>query len=154
MEDLGLYFTDPAGDDLHTAATLGTKSIPLGVARNIGVGSKKLYIVGMVTVALTTGGKTQEIDLVTATDAALTQNLTTIKATIMQFPALAPIGNKQIAHIPEAALAAVKGAFLQEKLYLGIKSQSASGDPATGSYKVFLSLEPGAHNIYPTTNLV
>lgn len=155
MEDNSLYFTaTPGGDDLHTATTLGSKSIPLGVARNIAVGSHKLFIKGIVTVALTTGGKTQEIDLITATDAALTQNVTTIKASIIQFPALAGIGNTQYAAIPASTLAAATGAFLEENLYLGVESQSAAGDPATGSYKIFLTLEPGQRFIYPTTNIV
>lgn len=153
-QDQNLYFTAATGDDLHVATTKGSLSIPLGAARNIGIGSHKLYIEAIVKVALTTGGKTQEIDLIAADDAALTVNVVTIKASILSFAALAPIGNRQIAHIPEAQLSAASGAFLKESAFLGIVSQSASGDPGAGSYVALLTLEPGLTTKYATTSLV
>lgn len=146
MEDLSLYFTDPAGEDMHSGSpTLGSKSIPLGIARNIGVGSKKVFLKVIVTAALTTGGKTLGVDLITDSAAGLATSMVIVKAGLILIPALAAIGATFYAELPEADT---------YKAFLGIQTDGHSDPPGAGNIKAFLTLEPGVHRIYPTTSLV
>lgn len=156
MEDSSLYFTDPTlGDDV-TASAAGenaTKSIPLGAVRNIGIAAHKLFIEAMVVTALTGAGDSVDVDLVTSSDAAVTQNVVPIKNTILQIPAVSAAGFKVFQPFPESFFNSA--AFLQENLFLGVVfTARGSGNPGAGLVKVLLTLEPGEPHIYPTTSLV
>ena len=153
MEDVNLYFTAVTGEDLHAGApTKGSLSIPMGVARNIAVGPKKLFLCAVVTVALVGGGGTLEVDLIDADDATLTTNMRVVRDAFLQFPAASAIGDRMYAQIPEQLYD--DKTFLQEKLYLGVQVSADGSALSAGSLVIFLTTEPGVGHIYPTTNIV
>jgi hypothetical protein len=155
MEDVSLYFTAQTGDDVTQSASGEnfTQSIPLGIARNIAVGSKKLYLEAIVKEALVGAGDTVDIDLFTSSDSAGTQNVTVISQAIVSFPAASAAGSRLFAAVPEQIYNSTS--FLEENLYLCAMAYArGSGAPSQGLVTCLLTLEPGIPHIYPTNTLV
>ena len=154
-EDSNLFFTAQGGDDVtaNAAGELFTASIPLGVVRNIAVGSHKLYLQAIVMQALVGAGDSVDIDLLTATNQGITAGVVTVQQAIVSFPAASPVGTRLYAEVPESTYNSAT--FLQENLYLGAQSYArGSGAPSQGLIFCELTLEPGVPHIYPTTTLV
>lgn len=143
MEDRNLYFTDMDGEDCHTGSDsgkLGSKSIPLTEARNIGVGSKKAFVCVELTEALAGGGKTLDVDLVTADDEEMSVNLAAVKLTAIQFPAASAIDSRDYFEIPESF---AYQDFIDVRFYA-----RGSGAPTTGKARARITLEPGVRHLY------
>jgi len=156
MNDHNLYFTDQdAGDDV-TANGSGknfTKSIPLGVVRNISIGKGKLYIEAVVKTILAGAGDSVDIDLCVSTDEAGTANVAVIAQTILQFPAVSPAGVHLSALVPESSYNS--NVFLQEKAFLFARSYGrGSGASESGNIVCCLTLEPAHKHIYPSATSV
>jgi hypothetical protein len=155
MDDISLYFTAATGDDVTASASgeLFTQSIPLLSARNISIAKGKLYVVATVMQALVGGGDSVDLDLITTSDAALSQNLTVITQAIVSFPAASAVGTKLFALVPESTYNS--STFLAENLYLGLRAYArGSGAPSQGLIKACLSLEPAIKHIYASATQV
>ncbi|HVZ80308.1 MAG TPA: hypothetical protein VHE12_05825 [bacterium] len=147
MEDRNLYFTDMDGENVYSGSDSGvlcSQSIDLATARNIGVGSHKVFCVVEVTDALVGANDSLDIDFVTADNAALTSSLVVIKQTAIQFAAAAAEGTRDYFEVPES---------FNYKEFIGIRVYArGSGAPSAGAIRARLSLEPGVRHLYTSAS--
>jgi hypothetical protein len=106
--------------------------IDLTLARNIGVGTDKLYLIILCTTAMTDGGSDSTVTVTlrtsaTAASSALTNSINTI-STFTVFPALTKAGISMIQTLDPAA-------YLQ---YLDVYFTVANGNLTTGSFSAFI----------------
>ena len=126
--DNELIFTTSSGQPV-TAAAASTDYINVSEARDIGTG-QALYVVGIVTVAMTDAGSDSTLNVKLQTDDNTGFSSATDGQDLFTFPATSAIGTVKIARIQPDAL---------DEQYCRTYFTPANGDLTTGTFKVFIT---------------
>lgn len=110
-----------------TAAAASENIIDLGVARDIGVG-EELYVVGVVTTAMTDASSDSTLEVKLQTDDNSGFSSATDTQTLFTFPATSAVGTIYVARIQPA----------DYEQYLRAYYTPANGNLTTGSFDLFI----------------
>ncbi len=118
--------------------------VDLGVGRNIGAGTDKLYLVVQCTTAMTDGSSDSTLTAsvrtsATQASAALTGTITTI-TTLPAFPALSAVGTQVIGVLPPGTY----------NRYIDVYFTPSNGNLTTGSFTAFLASDVDLQYSYPS----
>ncbi len=121
--------------------------VDIGIARNIGVGTEKLYLVVACTTAMTDGGSDSTITPSLRTSATIAGALGTNPSlngtvntllTLPAFAAVSPAGTLLVAPLPPAT-------YLQ---YLDVYLTPGNGNLTTGSFSAFICSDVDLQTYY------
>lgn len=119
-----------------TATAASTDLIDLGTAnRDMGVGTPHLWLVSVVTTALTDAASNSTITVSLETDTAAAFGSATTAQTCGTFAALAAVGTTIIVPVQP---------FATDERFVRVMYTTANGDLTTGSFTTFLTTDP--HN--------
>lgn len=121
-----------------TAAAASTNTIDLGAARDIGVG-EELYVVGVVTTAMTDASSDSTLAVKLQTDDNSSFSSAADIQDLFTFPATSPVGTMKFARIQPAAF----------ERYLRGYYTPANGNLTTGSFDLFITKDIQKYQDYP-----
>lgn len=122
-----------------TPGVVSSNIIDLGAERRIGTG-KPLYVVAVCTVAMTSSGSNDALDVNLYSDTDSAFGSPTFRQKLFTFPAVSAIGTKLIA--------AINPDVLNER-YIGLYYLSQTTDALTaGTFTAFITSTPDAYRSY------
>jgi hypothetical protein len=135
--DKQLQFSDAQDVSSSTSGKLATNVIDLkGTGINLGAG-RPLYVVAIVTTALTGAGDTLDIDFVSDSVSSLDSSLS-VHGVLGTFAAQSAAGTKLVAPIPTQTL----------ERYVGLRYYARGAGDVTGNVSAFLTLDPDLFTAY------
>ena len=111
-----------------TATAVSQNVIPLSAARDMGVG-EELYVVTVVTTAMTDAGSDSTITVTLETDVLDAFGSPTVAQTLYTIPAVSAVGATFIARLQP---------FTTPEAHVRAKYTTANGDLTTGSFSTFI----------------
>lgn len=130
---------DEQAQHLTTGASTNLLDLGPGANRNLGVGNR-LYVVAVVTTAMTDSGSDSTMTLTLETDSAAAFSSATTAQTIGTFSAASAAGTRLVVALNPDAIV---------ERYLRVKYTVANGDLTTGKFSVFIVNDIDAVTYYP-----